>query len=72
MPFNNLRAKPEHLKKLADTLEDGASLTPNEIVKISGLSLTAVYGAIGHLESQGMIVCVRQNKTPKLRVSLKS
>jgi hypothetical protein len=71
MPFNNLKARPEHLEKLLKSLKGGKTLTPNDIVKNTGLSLTAVYGAISHLELSGKIGVERQNKTPKMRVSLR-
>lgn len=70
MTFNNRKAKPEHLAELLTTLSKDNFLTPNDIFKISNLTLTATYGAIEELELQKMIVVVRQNKTPKMQVKL--
>ena len=70
MLFNSRKARPEHLEKLTKALKKGVWLTPNDLVKISGLTLTAVYGAINHLERQGGINVTRQDKTPKMQVSL--
>lgn len=68
--FNQLKPQPEHLSKLLACLEDGEQLSPNEIVKRSGLSLTATYGAIDALEAEQKIEVIRQNKTPKMQVRL--
>ena len=70
MSFNQLKAKPEHIREVVNTLKGGECLAPHQIAKLSGLSLTAVYGAIAHLEVEGKIRVIRQNKTPKLRASL--
>lgn len=51
-------------------LSGGELLFPNEIVKRSGLSLTATYGAIDELEAKHQVVVIRQNKTPRMQVRL--
>lgn len=70
MAFNQLKAKPEHLEALLSCLSGDEALSPNEIVKRSGLSLTATYGAIEELETKQQVVVIRQNKTPKMQVKL--
>ncbi len=70
MAFNQRKAKPEHLELLLSALSGGELLSPNEIVKRSGLTLTATYGAIDELEAKQQVVIIRQNKTPRMRVKL--
>lgn len=71
MNFNNKKPRPEHLETLIELLKKESDLTPIQVTKMSDLTLTATYGAIEELERLGKITTIRQNKTPKLRISLK-
>lgn len=68
--FNKRQPKPEHLEKFMDSLKPEELVTLQEIVKRSGLSLTAVTGAVDDLQRQGKIKVIRQNKTPKVQIGL--
>lgn len=70
--FNQRRAKPEHIEAFLKSIKRGEITTPYEIVKRSKLSLTAVQGVISEFEAQGKIEVIRQNKTPRLQVKLRS
>jgi ribosomal protein S25 len=72
MAFNKLTAKPEHLDAILRSLPSDKLVTPFELVKITGLSLTATYGAIQELENRGAIDVIKQNATPKMQVRLKN
>lgn len=67
--FNQLKPRPEHIKKVL-CLSTGELLTPHEIVKRFGLSLTAIYGAIDELELNHKLEVLRQKETPKMQVKL--
>lgn len=68
--FNTRKAKAEHIEMLLGCLKPGELVPPQEIVARTGLSLTAVRGAIEELEASKQLATVRQNTTPKLRVGL--
>lgn len=68
--FNQLKPRPEHLQGVIDVLSSHEALTPHEIVKRTGLSLTATLGAIEELERRKSIDVLRQTKTPKMKVRL--
>lgn len=68
--FNQLKPRPEHIEKLIEVLGDGKLLTPQEIAKRSGMSLTATYGAIEELKQNNKLEVLKQNKTPRTQVRL--
>lgn len=70
--YNPFPARPQHLEALRSCLAGGELLTPQEIAKRTGLSLTATRGAIEALEKDEEVIVVRQNKTPKMQVRLPS
>ena len=68
--FNRLPPKPEHLSGVLEVLKDGYPHTPKAIAESSGLSLTAVHGAVARLAKEGEVELLEQATTPKLRVKL--
>ncbi len=69
--FNQRKARPEHIAAFLKAIKKDEIITPYEIVKRSGLSLTAVQGVISEFENQNKIEVIRQNKTPRLQIRLK-
>lgn len=67
----NIKARPEHLSKVTRILEGGKFLSPNYIVKATGLSLTAVKCSLSELYNNGKLEIIRSEETPKLQVKLK-
>jgi DNA-binding MarR family transcriptional regulator len=67
---STLTPKPEHIDGVLKALKGQDLQTPQEIARRSGLSLTAVTGALGQLERTGEVRIVRQSTTPKLRAGL--
>jgi predicted transcriptional regulator len=74
MSFGNFRLEPkaEHIDAVVAALDGQEKLTPQAIAKISGLSLTKVKCALNRLEIDGKIDVVRQDVSPKVRVSLRA
>jgi DNA-binding MarR family transcriptional regulator len=69
--FNQRPVKPEHITGVLKALSKKGVNTPKKIAEESGLTLTAVTGAISKLETDGKVRTTRQNKTPRLIVELK-
>jgi DNA-binding MarR family transcriptional regulator len=69
--FNQRPAKPEHIAGVLKALTKKGVNTPKKISEESGLTLTAVTGAISKLEADGQVKTIRQNKTPRLIVELR-
>jgi DNA-binding MarR family transcriptional regulator len=68
--FNTLKPTPEHIEALLSCLSDRQQKSPTDIAKQSGLTLTAVNGAVSQLEQENLVIVHRQNKTPKVLVSI--
>ncbi len=69
-PLQNTRPpRPEHIEGVLNALADGDTYTPQEIAKRSGLSLTAVSGAVNQLAKERRVVAERSG-VAKMRVRL--
>lgn len=68
--FTRLKAKPDHIEKVKRVLSDGVLRTPQEIVPKSNLSLTQVKCVLNELEKDGAIKVIRQERSPRVRVSM--
>jgi len=68
--FSGLSPKPEHIAGVTGALADGELRSPQDIAKLSGLSLSQVLCALNELEAGRRLTVVRQNVSPKVRVAL--
>ena len=67
-----LPAREKHIEGVLDALSDGKLHSPKWIASKAGLTLTAVKGALLHLERSLKLNIVRRDRSPKLLVSLKA
>lgn len=69
--FNRLPARPEHMETCLEALKSGARLSPTEISRTTGLTLTQASCALNKLETLGKIGMEKQpGLKPRLVVFL--
>lgn len=75
MLFSNLntlrKPKQEHLEKVSNALSLVEFISPDKLVKKTGLTLTAVKCVLEEMNKYGSIDIKRQQVSPRLSVKLK-
>lgn len=68
--YFRLKPRPEHIRAVLEVLKQQEAIAPQELAKLSGLTLTQVKCALSELELRAKIKILRRDSTPKVRVSL--
>lgn len=68
--YFRLKPRPEHIRAVLEALAEQDPIAPQQIAKLSGLTLTQVKCALNDLETKAKIRILRQDYTPKVRVCL--
>ncbi|MCT7958030.1 hypothetical protein [Laspinema palackyanum] len=68
--YFRLEPRPEHIRAVLEALKQQDAIAPQELAKLSGLTLTQVKCALSELELRAKIKILRRDSTPRVRVSL--
>ncbi len=65
-----LKARPEHIRAVIESLKKQDAVAPQDLAKVSGLTLTQVKCVLNELETRAKIKILRRDCTPRVRVTL--
>ncbi|WP_254568774.1 hypothetical protein [Oscillatoria sp. HE19RPO] len=68
--YFRLKPRPEHIRAVLEALKQQDAIAPQELAKLSGLTLTQVKCALSELELRAKIKILRRDSTPRVRVTL--
>lgn len=68
--YFRLEPRPEHIRAVLEALKQQDAIAPQELAKLSGLTLTQVKCALSELELRAKIKILRRDSTPRVRVTL--
>jgi DNA-binding MarR family transcriptional regulator len=68
--YFRLEPRPEHIRAVLEALKQQDAIAPQELAKLSGLTLTQVKCALNELELRAKIKILRRDSTPRVRVTL--
>ena len=68
--YFRLKPRPEHIRAVLEALKQQDAIAPQELAKLSGLTLTQVKCTLNELELRAKIKILRRDSTPRVRVTL--
>ncbi|MCT7972407.1 hypothetical protein [Laspinema olomoucense] len=68
--YFRLEPRPEHIRAVLEALKQQDAIAPQELAKLSGLTLTQVKCVLSELELRAKIKILRRDSTPRVRVTL--
>jgi hypothetical protein len=68
--YFRLEPRPEHIRAVLEALKQQDAIAPQDLAKLSGLTLTQVKCALNELELRAKIKILRRDSTPRVRVTL--
>jgi hypothetical protein len=67
---STLPPRPEHMRKVLDSLSDDAEQSESGLVISTGLTLTQVRSAVEGLVGDGKVAVTKHDEVPRTRVAL--